>query len=54
VLPISLGELADIVREFIPEAQISFEGDGGLEESGTHLLDNGLLRQELAAGKNCR
>jgi hypothetical protein len=46
-IPISLGERADIVREFIPEAQITFEGDGGLEDSGTCLVDNSHLRQEF-------
>jgi nucleoside-diphosphate-sugar epimerase len=45
--PISLGELADIVREFLPEAQITFESDGGLEDSGTYLVDNRRLRQEF-------
>ena len=37
----------DIVREFIPEAQITFDGDGGLEDSGTYLVDNSRLRQEF-------
>ena len=45
--PISLGELADIVREFLPEAQISFDSDGGLEDSGNYLVDNSRLRQEF-------
>src|SRR6266511_4407110 len=45
--PISLGELADLVREFLPDAQISFENEGGLEESGTYLVDNTRLRQEF-------
>jgi nucleoside-diphosphate-sugar epimerase len=46
-IPISLGELADIVQEFIPEAQITFDSDGGLEDSGTYLVDNSRLRQEF-------
>jgi nucleoside-diphosphate-sugar epimerase len=45
--PISLGELADIVREFIPDAQITFESVGGLEDSGNYLVDNSRLRQEF-------
>jgi nucleoside-diphosphate-sugar epimerase len=45
--PISLGELADIVREYIPEAQITFDSDGGLEDSGNYLVDNSRLRQEF-------
>ena len=45
--PISLGELADMVREFIPDAQISFDSDGGLEESGNYLVDNSRLLQEF-------
>jgi nucleoside-diphosphate-sugar epimerase len=45
--PISLGELADLVREFLPEAQITFESEGGMEESGTYLVDNSRLRQEF-------
>jgi nucleoside-diphosphate-sugar epimerase len=45
--PISLGELADLVREFLPEAQITFESEGGVEESGTYLVDNSRLRQEF-------
>src|ERR1700704_557385 len=35
---ISMGELADIVREFIPDAQITFEKEtGGKELSGNYL-----------------
>ncbi len=45
--PISLGELAELVREFLPEAQISFENDGGIEESGNYLVDNSRVRQEF-------
>ncbi|MBI3326171.1 MAG: NAD(P)-dependent oxidoreductase [Nitrospinae bacterium] len=45
--PISLGELAELVREFIPEAQITFERDGGLEESGNYLTDNSRLCREF-------
>src|SRR5260370_32829820 len=47
--PISLGDLADLVREFLPDAQISFEHDtGGKETSGNYLIDNTRLIQEFA------
>ena len=45
--PISLGELANLVTELIPQANITFEDDGGKEESGTYLVDNSRLRQEF-------
>ena len=45
--PISLGDLADMVREFIPDAQISFDSEGGIEESGNYLVDNSRLLQEF-------
>jgi nucleoside-diphosphate-sugar epimerase len=45
--PISLGDLAEIVREFLPEAQMTFANDGGIEESGNYLVDNSRLRQEF-------
>jgi nucleoside-diphosphate-sugar epimerase len=45
--PISLGELADLVREFLPDTQMTFENEGGVEESGTYLVDNSRLRQEF-------
>jgi nucleoside-diphosphate-sugar epimerase len=45
---ISLGELADMVREFIPDARITFEHEtGGKERSGNYLVDNSRLRQEF-------
>jgi len=45
---ISLGELAEIVRGFLPEARISFEHEtGGRERSGNYLVDNSRLRQEF-------
>ena len=45
---ISLGDLADMVREFIPEAQISFEHEqGGKESSGNYLIDNTRLLNEF-------
>ena len=46
--PISLGELADLVREFLPDAEITFErGTGGKEASGNYLIDNSRLVQEF-------
>ena len=36
-----------MVREFIPDAQIAFDDEGGLEKSGTYLVDNSRLREEF-------
>jgi len=45
---ISLGELAEMVRGFLPNAQIAFEHEtGGKERSGNYLVDNSRLRQEF-------
>jgi nucleoside-diphosphate-sugar epimerase len=45
---ISLGELAEMVRSFIPDARITFEHEtGGKERSGNYLVDNSRLRQEF-------
>jgi nucleoside-diphosphate-sugar epimerase len=45
---ISLGELADLVREYLPEARIDFQRDiGGREQSGCYLVDNSRLRNEF-------
>jgi nucleoside-diphosphate-sugar epimerase len=46
-IPVSLGELADIVRGFLPNAQITFEQEGGREDSGNYLVDNSRLGQEF-------
>jgi nucleoside-diphosphate-sugar epimerase len=46
-VPISLGELADLVREFLPDARITFGADGGREESGNYLVDNSRLVKEF-------
>ena len=46
-IPASLGDLADIVRGFLPDAQISFESDGGREDSGNYLVDNSRLLGEF-------
>ncbi len=43
---ISLGDLADMVREFLPDARISFANEGGIEESGNYLVDNSRLLDE--------
>ena len=46
--PISLGELAEIVRGFLPDAQITFEKEtGGRELSGNYMIDNTRLVQEF-------
>jgi nucleoside-diphosphate-sugar epimerase len=46
-IPVSLGELADVVRGFLPNAQITFEQEGGREDSGNYLVDNSRLGQEF-------
>jgi nucleoside-diphosphate-sugar epimerase len=46
-IAVSLGELADLVREFLPDAQITFEKEGGREESGNYLVDNSRLCKEF-------
>jgi nucleoside-diphosphate-sugar epimerase len=46
-IPISLGELADIVRSFLPEAQITFAAEGGREDSGNYLVDWTRLSKEF-------
>jgi nucleoside-diphosphate-sugar epimerase len=46
--PISIGELADLVREFLPDAKITFDHEtGGRESSGNWLIDNNRLVQEF-------
>ncbi len=45
--PISIGDLAEMVRGFIPDAQITFGDEGGLEESGNYLVDNSRLLGEF-------
>jgi nucleoside-diphosphate-sugar epimerase len=47
-IAISLGEIAEMVREFLPDAQISFQKEkGGKELSGNYLIDNSRLVQEF-------
>ena len=44
----NLGELADLVREFLPEAEITFgEDEGGYELSSLFLMDNSRLVEEF-------
>ena len=44
----SLGALAQIVEQFIPDAEITFEADeGGLNDSGLYLMDNSRLVEEF-------
>jgi nucleoside-diphosphate-sugar epimerase len=45
---ISMGEIADMVREFLPDAKITFEKEtGGKAISGNYLIDNSRLVQEF-------
>ena len=45
---VSLAELAGMVREFLPDADITFEADtGGREKSGNFLIDNRRLIEEF-------
>jgi nucleoside-diphosphate-sugar epimerase len=46
-IPVSLGELADVVRGFIPDARITFAEEGGREDSGNYLVDNRRLTEEF-------
>ena len=45
--PISLGDLADMVRGYLPDAQINFDNEGGREHSGNYLVDNSRLLSEF-------
>jgi len=46
---ISLGEIADIVRSYLPGAKISFQNErGAKEQNSTYLLDNSRLISEFA------
>ena len=46
-IPVSLGDLADIVRGFLPDAQISFDSESGREDSGNYMVDNSRLLGEF-------
>jgi nucleoside-diphosphate-sugar epimerase len=45
--PISLGDLAAIVKKFLPDAQITFASQDGKEDSGNYLADNSRLLGEF-------
>ena len=43
-----MGQLADIVRQYLPEAQIDFAKEtGGCEISDNYLIDNSRLVEEF-------
>src|SRR5437773_11555461 len=46
-IPVSLGELADMVRGFLPEAKITFAVEGGRAEAGNYVVDWSLLEREF-------
>ena len=35
------------MREFIPDAEITFDNDDGVEESDAYLFDNSRIREEF-------
>jgi len=46
--PISLGEIADIVRSYLPDANIDFQNEsGGRDASGNYMIDNARLITEF-------
>jgi nucleoside-diphosphate-sugar epimerase len=46
-IPVSLGELAEVVRGFLPDAKITFASEGGREDSGNYLVDWSRLSKEF-------
>ena len=44
---ISLGDLANMVKKFLPDAQITFASQDGKEDSGNYLADNSRLLGEF-------
>ena len=47
-VPVSMGELAELVRELLPDADIQFKYQtGGREKSGLFLMDNSRLVNEF-------
>ena len=44
---ISLGDLAAMVQEFLPDTDIRFDHEGGREQSGNYLVDNSRLLEEF-------
>ena len=46
---VSMAELASLVREFLPDADIRFEAEtGGRAASGSYLIDNNRVMEEFA------
>ena len=45
--PISLGDLANIVKKYLPDAEINFASTDGKDESGNYLVDNNRLLGEF-------
>lgn len=45
--PISLGDLANIVKKYLPDAEINFVSPDGKDESGNYLVDNNRLLGEF-------
>ena len=49
---VSLGEIADIVRSFLPDARISFEKEtGARQRSATYLPDNSRLSYQAQSAR---
>ena len=46
-IPASLGELADVVRGFLPDAAITFAEEDGRGDSGNYLVDWSRLAKEF-------
>src|SRR5262249_62021475 len=46
-IPVSLGDLADAVRGFLPDAQITFAKEGGPAESANYPVDWSRLAKEF-------
>jgi nucleoside-diphosphate-sugar epimerase len=47
-ISVSLGDIADIVRSYLPDAKISFDKEtGGKDISGNHMIDNARLMSEF-------
>ena len=45
---ISMGALAEMVREYLPDADITFENEtGGKDESGLYLINNSRVVDEF-------
>jgi nucleoside-diphosphate-sugar epimerase len=45
---ISMGDLASLVKRFLPDAQIGFDNEtGGRDRSGNYMMDNSRLVQEF-------